>query len=41
MTADQYFTKMKGFSSELSALRKPIEDDEFLGYLLHGLDKVE
>jgi hypothetical protein len=41
MTADQYYTKMKGFSSELSALGKPIEEDEFLGYLLHGLDKTE
>jgi hypothetical protein len=41
MTADQYFTKMKGFSSELSALGKPIEEEELLGYLLHGLDKTE
>jgi hypothetical protein len=37
MTADQYFTEMKGFASELSALSKP----ELLGYLLHGLDKGE
>jgi hypothetical protein len=41
MTADQYYTKMKGFASELPALGKPIENDELLGYLLHGLDKVE
>jgi hypothetical protein len=41
MIADQYFTKMKGFSSELSALGKPIEEEELLGYLLHGLDKTE
>jgi hypothetical protein len=41
MTADQYYTKMKGFASELSALGKPVGDDELLGYLLHGLDKVE
>jgi hypothetical protein len=41
MTADQYYTKMKGFASELLALRKPTENDELLGYLLHGLDKVE
>jgi hypothetical protein len=32
---------MKGLASELSALGKPVEDDELLGYLLHGLDKVE
>ncbi|KAK1644774.1 hypothetical protein QYE76_062579 [Lolium multiflorum] len=41
MTADTYYTKMKGFASELSALGKPVEDDEMLGYLLHGLDKGE
>jgi hypothetical protein len=41
MKADQYYTKMKGFASELSALGKPVGDDELLGYLLHGLDKVE
>jgi hypothetical protein len=41
MTADHYFTKMKGLASELSALGKPVEDDELLGYLLHGLDKAE
>jgi hypothetical protein len=41
MTADQYYTKMKGFASELSALGKPVGDDELLGYLLHGLDKVK
>jgi hypothetical protein len=32
---------MRGFASELSALGKPVEDDELLGYLLHGLDKGE
>jgi hypothetical protein len=32
---------MRGFASELSALGKPIEEDEFVGYLLHGLDKTE
>jgi hypothetical protein len=41
MTADQYYTKMKSFASELSALGKPVADDELLGYLLHGLDKGE
>jgi hypothetical protein len=41
MTADTYYTKMKGFASELSALGKPVEDDEMLGSLLHGLDKTE
>jgi hypothetical protein len=41
MTADAYYTKMKGFASELSTLGEPVEDDEMLGYLLHGLDKSE
>jgi 2-oxoglutarate dehydrogenase complex dehydrogenase (E1) component-like enzyme len=41
MTADTYYTKMKGFASKLSPLGKPVEDDEMLGYLLHGLEKVE
>jgi hypothetical protein len=41
MTAGTYYTKMKGFASELSTLGKPVEEDEMLGYLLHGLDKGE
>jgi hypothetical protein len=41
MAAGTYYTKMKGFASELSALGKPVEDDEMLGYMLHGLDKSE
>jgi hypothetical protein len=32
---------MKGFASELSSLGKPVEDDELLWYLLHGLYKAE
>jgi hypothetical protein len=39
MTADQYYTKMKGFAYELLALGKPVDNDELLGYLLHGLEK--
>ena len=37
LTADQYITKMKGFASELATAGKPLEDDELIGYLLHGL----
>ena len=29
---------MKGFASELAAAGKPLEDDELIGYILHGLD---
>jgi hypothetical protein len=39
MSADVYFTKMKGFASELVALGKPIEDDEIVSHILNGLDK--
>jgi hypothetical protein len=38
MTTDQFFAKMKGFSSELVAAGKPVEDDEMIGYILNGLD---
>jgi hypothetical protein len=39
MSADDYFTKMKGFASELAAVGKPLDKDELVGYLLRGLDK--
>jgi hypothetical protein len=39
LSADDYFTKMKGFASELAAVGKPLDDDELVGYLLRGLDK--
>jgi hypothetical protein len=38
LTTDQFFAKMKGFSSELAAAGKPVEDDEMIGYILNGLD---
>jgi hypothetical protein len=40
MTADQYVTKMKGYVSELAAARKIVDDDEFVCYILNGLDKT-
>jgi hypothetical protein len=39
MSADDYFTKMKGFASELAAVGKPLDEDELVGHLLRGLDK--
>jgi hypothetical protein len=39
MSADDYFTKMKGFASELEAVGKPLDEDELVGYLLRGLYK--
>jgi hypothetical protein len=38
LTITQFFTKMRGFSSELAAAVKPVEDDEMIGYILNGLD---
>jgi hypothetical protein len=40
MTADQYVTKMKGYVSELAAVEKIVDDDEFVGYILNGVDKT-
>jgi hypothetical protein len=39
MTADDYYTKMKGFASELAVVGKPLDEDELVEYLLHGLNK--
>jgi hypothetical protein len=40
MSADDYYTKMKEFGSELAAVGKPLDEDELIGYMLRGLDKV-
>jgi hypothetical protein len=34
----QYFAKMKGFSSELVALGKEVDEGELVGYIVNGLD---
>jgi histone deacetylase 1/2 len=39
LTADEYFTKMKGFAYELGALGKSLDEDEVISYVLNGLDK--
>jgi hypothetical protein len=39
MTADDYYTTMKGFASKLAVVGKPLDEDELVGYLLHGLNK--
>ena len=33
-----YFAAMRGLADELAAAGKPIQDDELISYLLHGLD---
>ena len=33
-----YFAAMRGLADELAAAGKPIQDDELIFYLLHGLD---
>jgi hypothetical protein len=38
MTAAVYFSKMKGFANEMAVAGKPLEDEDFIAYLLAGLD---
>jgi hypothetical protein len=33
-----YFSKMKGFTDEMVATGKPLEDEDFIAHLLAGLD---
>ncbi|KAK1699085.1 hypothetical protein QYE76_015782 [Lolium multiflorum] len=37
MSADKYFSKMKGIAQELAAAGKPLDDDELVGYVLTNL----
>jgi hypothetical protein len=37
LSADKYFAKMKSIASELAAAGKPLDDDELVYYVLHGL----
>ncbi|XP_073351893.1 uncharacterized protein [Aegilops tauschii subsp. strangulata] len=34
-----YFASMRGLADELAAAGKPIQDDELISYILHGLDQ--
>jgi hypothetical protein len=38
MNAVAYFSKMKGFTDEMVATGKPLEDEDFIAHLLAGLD---
>jgi hypothetical protein len=38
MTMSQYFTKMKGFTDELTASGMILDDEEIVSYILNGLD---
>ncbi|KAE8793732.1 hypothetical protein D1007_31567 [Hordeum vulgare] len=33
-----FFASMRGLADELAAVGKPIQDDELISYILHGLD---
>jgi hypothetical protein len=35
----EYFAKMRGFADELGAAGKPLDDEEFVSFLLTGLDE--
>jgi hypothetical protein len=37
LSADKYFAKMKSIASELASAGKPLDDDELIYYVLHGL----
>ena len=37
-TVTTYFAEMRGFADELAAAGKPLQDDELISYILHGLD---
>ena len=37
-SAAAYFATMRGLADELAAAGKPIQDDEPISYILHGLD---
>jgi hypothetical protein len=38
LTDAKYFAKMKALASKLVVVANPLDDDELVGYLLHGLD---
>jgi hypothetical protein len=38
-TAAAYYNKMKGYAYEMAATGKPLEDKDFVSYLLAGLDQ--
>jgi hypothetical protein len=38
MSTTAYFSKMKGFANEMDSAEKPLEDEDFIAYLLAGLD---
>jgi hypothetical protein len=38
MTPANFFTKMKGFASELAVIGKPVDEYELVGFILNGLD---
>jgi hypothetical protein len=37
--AATYYNKMKGFADEMDAASKPLEDEDFISYVLAGLDQ--
>jgi hypothetical protein len=36
--ADVYYNKMKGFEDEMTSVGKPLEDEDFISYVLARLD---
>jgi hypothetical protein len=39
MTTATYYNKMKGFADEMATAEKPLEDEDFVSYVLTGFDQ--
>jgi hypothetical protein len=39
MNVAEYFEKMKGCADDMVAMGHPLEDDEFVEYIITGLDR--
>lgn len=39
MTIAEYYTKMRGYADEMAASGKPLDDEEFVSFLLKGLEE--
>lgn len=38
MSAAAYYAKMRGYADEMSAARKPLDDEDLMSFILSGLD---
>jgi hypothetical protein len=38
MSIITYFSTMRGFADEMAVVRRPLDDDDIVSYILNGLD---